>query len=505
MARALIGMGLQERSKNEYAHICIINTCAVTHVAAKKCRQTINHATRMHPIVIVTGCYAALQACNDNISAHSAIVYIKDKHTIPQAVEQLLSTIISMPSDMAQACQHDAGNTNYRTCSPSVEQAVHRALNRQFTEHFADASPSVEASAKCTINNNHTSSTAPTTTTMMLEQKACLNTMHKVYAAMQHAYIYIKRKLSHARHACARMEHASRGASGMDTGTQGFYAAYSLHGRTRSFLKAQDGCNYGCSYCAVPLARGRSRSASIGALVQQASAIAAAGVKEIVLTGINLGAYDGGGGACLLDLLHALQQIAGIERYRLSSIEPNLLSENIINFVASAPKMMPHFHIPLQSGSDRILRLMRRRYTTDLFRQKLAYIGACMPHAFVGVDVIAGFPSERDDDFAASVSLLREVGAAYVHAFPFSVREGTLAAAMRQLPHAVIMRRARMLGVLCGQLHAAFVARHVGLRMDVLFEGAEHDGMMAGYTPNYIRVERPFDAALVNQIVQVQV
>jgi threonylcarbamoyladenosine tRNA methylthiotransferase MtaB len=294
-----------------------------------------------------------------------------------------------------------------------------------------------------------------------------------------------------------------------------FTPAWSVGDRTRSFLKVQDGCDYRCSYCTIHSARGSSRNAPVADLVARAGEIAARGVKEIVLTGVNTGDFGRTTGESFLDLLRALDGVDGVERYRISSIEPNLLTDGIIDFCASSAKFQPHFHIPLQSGSDRILGLMRRRYTAAGFADRLARVRQVMPDTFFGVDVIVGFPGETDADFDASRALLELVRPSQLHVFPYSVRPGTPAADMPgRVSPAVAAERAAALGLLSERLHAGFVARFAGTRAEVLWEGggppanctARKRGsreMMSGFTGNYIRVRAPYDPALVNTITPV--
>jgi threonylcarbamoyladenosine tRNA methylthiotransferase MtaB len=297
-----------------------------------------------------------------------------------------------------------------------------------------------------------------------------------------------------------------------------YFPAHSSGERTRSFLKVQDGCDYCCAYCTIHYARGGSRNPSIASLVAQAREIAARGIKEIVLTGVNTGDFGHTTGERFIDLLRALDGVEGIERYRISSIEPNLLTDEIIDFCASSRRFMPHFHIPLQSGSDRVLGLMRRRYTTAKFADRLARVRSVMPETFFGVDVIVGFPGERDADFEDTYRFLERVRPAELHVFPYSVRPGTPAAAMPdRVPPAVAAARAARLGELSRELHAEFVARFAGTRALVLFEATtvaanpatQHVGgrgsrMMCGFTGNYIKVCRPYDPALVNRIVETE-
>jgi threonylcarbamoyladenosine tRNA methylthiotransferase MtaB len=283
-----------------------------------------------------------------------------------------------------------------------------------------------------------------------------------------------------------------------------FFPAYSTGGRTRSFLKVQDGCDYHCSYCTVPLARGASRNIPIAEIVAQAREIAAEGQREIVITGVNTGDFGRTTGESFIELLRALDGVEGIERYRISSIEPNLLSDEVIAFTAASARFQPHFHIPLQSGSDRILALMKRRYTTAKFAERVAKVRESMPEAFIGVDVIVGFPGETEDDFEQAYSFIEELGPAFLHVFPYSARPGTPAAAMAdQVPAQVAAARAARLGALSTRLHGEFCARFEGRPVRVLWESTERDGMMSGFTENYVRVRAPWDASKVGTVEDV--
>jgi threonylcarbamoyladenosine tRNA methylthiotransferase MtaB len=283
-----------------------------------------------------------------------------------------------------------------------------------------------------------------------------------------------------------------------------FYPAWSAGDRTRSFLKVQDGCDYRCAYCTIHYARGASRNAPIAGIVEQARQTAARGVKEIVITGVNTGDFGRSTGEKFIDLLHALEGVPGIERYRISSIEPNLLTDGIIDFCAASPRFMPHFHIPLQSGSDRILGLMRRRYTTARFAERVGRVREKMDDAFIGVDVIVGFPGETDEDFAATREFLAGLRPSQLHVFPYSVRPGTPAAEMpgRVAPHLAAERAAR-LGEVSDTLLAEFTARFAGTTAEVLWEGDKKDGTMSGFTANYLKVTAPYDPEKVNTIEKV--
>ena len=297
---------------------------------------------------------------------------------------------------------------------------------------------------------------------------------------------------------------------GHNTGT--FFPAYSSGERTRSFLKVQDGCDYKCHYCTVPYARGESRNIPIAEIIPLAEAIAAEGIKEIVLTGVNTGDFGRSTGETFYDLIRELNEVEGIERYRISSIEPNLLTEEMVDWIASGTKFLPHFHIPLQSGCDTILREMGRRYDTAAFAHKIQYIRQKMevpggPKVFFGIDVIVGFPGETDELFEETYTFLRDVvRPAFIHIFPYSRRAGTPAASRKdQVQDSVKTLRVQRLEALCQELHEEFVEAHKGLTGKVLFESTDRNGMMEGYTENYIRVTAPYDSAAINNIVEIEI
>lgn len=298
------------------------------------------------------------------------------------------------------------------------------------------------------------------------------------------------------------------------------FAAYSSgEERTRSFLKVQDGCDNFCAYCTVPFARGRSRSISIDTAVSEAEKIAAAGVREIVLTGVNTGDFGRKSGESFLELLKRLNAVEGIERYRISSIEPNLLTEDIIDWIASGTKFQPHFHIPLQSGSDTILKDVGRKYTTEFFAEKIDYIrskmnpkpgetypdGSLKPSVFFGIDVIAGLPGETDELFQETYDFLKDrIRPAFIHIFPYSRRAGTRSAMRKdQVQDCVKTKRVEMLEGLCRSLNEEFIESQKGVKEKVLFEESCNDGKMSGYTGNYIRVERNWDESLAGKLVEV--
>jgi len=286
-----------------------------------------------------------------------------------------------------------------------------------------------------------------------------------------------------------------------------FNTSYSLHDRTRTFLKVQDGCDYSCTFCTIPLARGSSRSDSIANIISTAKEIAKTEVKEIVLTGVNTGDFGlqhGERKERFIDLVKVLDQIEGIDRFRISSIEPNLLSDEIIDFVAQSIRFVPHFHIPLQSGSNKILKLMRRRYQRELYISRVEKIKSAMPHACIGVDVIVGFPGETHEDFLETYNFLNELPISYLHVFTYSERENTAAA---QMPDAVSKKdrneRSKMLHILSDKKRRYFYEQHLGSTQTALFENDIEEGLMHGFTENYIRVAAKYDPLLINELKKV--
>lgn len=290
-----------------------------------------------------------------------------------------------------------------------------------------------------------------------------------------------------------------------------FVDAYSLGDRTRVFLKAQDGCDYTCSFCTIPLARGKSRSDSVENVVKNATDIAKQNIKEIVLTGVNLGDFGNNASKTsnrkaetFFDLVKQLDGVEGIERFRISSIEPNLLKDEIIEYVAQSKRFVPHFHIPLQSGSNKMLKAMRRRYLRELYAERVAKIKALMPHCCIGVDVIVGFPGETDDDFLDTYNFLNELPVSYLHVFTYSERDNTDAIHLpNAVPVAVRKKRNKMLRILSAKKLRSFYEQHLGETRTVLFEGDNKEGFMHGFTDNYVKVKTPFNAALINQLKPV--
>ena len=282
--------------------------------------------------------------------------------------------------------------------------------------------------------------------------------------------------------------------------------SFSGEDRTRTFFKIQDGCDYFCTYCAIPYARGRSRSASIEETLCAARRIASTGAKEVVLTGVNTGTFGQHQSESFLDLLRGLDAIEGIERYRISSIEPNLLTDNIIDFVAQSRAFLPHFHIPLQAGSDHVLQLMHRRYDTALYRSKLEYIKQAMPDACIATDVMAGFNGENEEEFEKTLSFIDSLPISYLHVFTYSDRPGTAALKLgEKIPVPIRREHTARLLELSEKKHKAFVATQLGKRRPVLWESSNHNGNMEGWTDNYIRLCRPYESALVNTVTEEEI
>ena len=284
-----------------------------------------------------------------------------------------------------------------------------------------------------------------------------------------------------------------------------FFASFSSGDRTRTFLKVQDGCDYCCAYCTIHNARGASRNIPIAEIVEEARQIAKVGQKEIVITGINTGDFGRTTGENFIDLLKALDKVEGIERYRISSIEPNLITDEIIEFCALSPKFQHHFHIPIQSGSDAILAKMRRRYTTAKFRERMEAIRKFMPDAFIGIDVIVGFPGETEEEFEKTYTFLDSIKPSFLHIFPYSERENTPAIDFpNKVPHSVATERVTRLEELSNRLHQEFCMGAIGTQESVLFESSEKGGMMFGYTGTYLRVKVPYDREKINTICRVE-
>lgn len=302
---------------------------------------------------------------------------------------------------------------------------------------------------------------------------------------------------------------AGQGVGGVHSGDIGqvirFDPAYSLHDRTRSFLKVQDGCDYHCSYCTIPLARGQSRNAPVADLVDQARLIAADGIREVVLSGVNVGDFGKSTGETFLQLITALDEVEGLDRIRISSIEPNLLSDEVIAFVAASARFAPHFHIPLQNGSDKILGLMRRRYSRALFADRVSKARLLMPDCCIGVDVIVGFPGETDQEFDDAYAFLSALPIAYLHVFAYSERPNTPAIALPgKVQPALRAERSKRLLALSEAKRLAFYGQMTGKMARVLWEQRESGGLMTGFTEQYVKVEAPFRSGFLGRVSQVR-
>lgn len=398
VARVFASRGVQRVHEGDTPDFIVINSCSVTEMADKKCRQAIRSFVRRYPDakIVVTGCYAQLK---------------------PGEVADLPGVVVVAGTD------HKLELADY------LDQVLHE-------------------------------------------------------------------------------DHAERAATFVTPAKEirSFSPSCSRGDRTRYFLKVQDGCDYWCSYCTIPMARGRSRSGSIDEIVAQAREVAAEGGKEIVITGVNIGDFGRGRGETFLDLCRRLDEVEGIERYRISSIEPNLLTDGLIDFVASSRRFMPHFHIPLQNGSDEVLRLMRRRYDTALFRSKIEHIRRVMPDAFIGVDLIVGARGETEELFEQSKAFVESLDISRLHVFTYSERPGTRAL---EIGHAVSQeekhRRTRLMLAVSERKLKEFTSRFIGTVRPLLVEHPRHDGSMAGFTDNYLRVNIAPDPDLSNTVVPVRI
>ena len=474
--------GLEVVPWEEQADVYLINTCSVTERAEKKCRNVIRKMHRTSPgaRIIVTGCYAELRR-NDllAIDGVSLVFGAKEKSRV---VPDTMELILNSGSD--------------GTASPSALRAPSRPA--------CGGPPVHEATGGHGAGNAITA--ASTATKTVTHHGSQTNEAIDINTVLEQPLPSMNGSSDQEPMSAAEYKEISKETM----------AAFSSEERTRSFLKVQDGCNNFCAYCTVPYARGNSRNIPISEVLEQARRIAGAGIKEIVITGVNTGDFGRTTGESFLDLLKRLNDVEGIERYRISSIEPNLITEDIVDWIASGTKFQPHFHIPLQSGSDTILKRVGRRYTTEFFADRIDYIRSRMdpkagqddkPFVFFGIDVIAGLPGETEELFEETYSFLKDrVRPAFIHVFPYSRRPGTVAAGWKdQVKDAVKTERVARLEALCGGLHTAFVERNRGRRSQVLWESDEKDGMMGGYTGNYIRVERPYDPVLVNMVEDITI
>ena len=441
--RGFVANGLEVVPWEDKADVYLINTCSVTERAEKKCRNVIRKMHRASPEakIIVTGCYAELR--RNDLQAIEGVALVFGAKEKSKVVPETMQLILNST---------DGGYDSTGTVAARGHVNGWTAVGGTGRSAKREGSGGVISADGTNI------------------KEISKETM----------------------------------------------AAFSSEERTRSFLKVQDGCNNFCAYCTVPYARGNSRNIPISEVIEQAGKIAGTGIKEIVITGVNTGDFGRTTGESFLDLLKRLNDVDGIERYRISSIEPNLITEDIIDWIASGTKFQPHFHIPLQSGSDTILKRVGRHYTTEFFADRIDYIRSVMdprpddttkPFVFFGIDVIAGLPGETDELFEETYSFLRDrVKPAFIHVFPYSRRPGTVAAGWKdQVKDSLKTERVARLEALCGELHSEFVEKNRGRRSQVLWESDVKDGMMGGYTGNYIRVERPYDPALVNMVEDITI
>lgn len=392
IARSFQSAGYARVDYTEFANVYVINTCSVTDMADKKCRNIVNRAMRINPEakVVVIGCYAQLKPEEIvSIPGVDLVLGANEKFNVIEHIEGI---------DKA-----DNG------------KVIHGKIGR----------------------------------------------------------------------------------------VKEFHPSFSAGDRTRTFFKVQDGCDYYCTFCTIPLARGKSRSNTVAQTIEKAKEIEATDVKEVVLTGVNTGDFGSGTDENFYDLVVALDQL-NIDRFRISSIEPNLLTDDIIAFSAQSKKFVPHFHIPLQSGSDRILKNMKRKYLSALYADRVSKIKTLMPDACIGVDVIVGFPGETDEDFMETYNFLRDLDVSYFHVFTYSERPNTLADKMEEIvPVPVRQERNKMLRILSEKKKRAFYASQLNKVKTVLWEGENHEGYLQGFTENYVRVKTPYDAAKINTFEQV--
>ncbi|WP_282039101.1 tRNA (N(6)-L-threonylcarbamoyladenosine(37)-C(2))-methylthiotransferase MtaB [Saccharicrinis aurantiacus] len=394
IARGLMEEGFSKVKFTDFADVYVLNTCSVTEIADKKCRQAINKAIKINPnaFIVVTGCFAQLK---------------------PQAISEM----------------------------PGVDLVLGSNEKFKMADYLGD----------------------------------------------------LQKKASGEIHA------------GKISTNKEFFPSYSMGDRTRTFLKVQDGCDYFCSYCTIPLARGKSRNANIKTTVDLAKKAAKEGAKEIILTGVNIGDFGKSTNETFFDLVKELDKIEEIQRFRISSIEPNLLSDDIIEFVAKSDKIMPHFHIPLQSGSNKILALMKRKYNRELFAKRVEKIKSLLPNAFIGVDVIVGVRGETDTHFNEALEFIKSLEISQLHVFTYSERPNTKALTIEHIvPIEERKKRSQILHELSDKKTRFFYQQFEGQEEQVLFEGSENNGFMNGFTQNYLKVRIPYNEKLTNQITSVK-
>ena len=492
--RGFINAGYESVPWNKGADLFVINTCSVTEHADKKSRNIIRKLHKVSPdaTIVVTGCYAQLKKAEVEALEGVSLVFGANEKS------SLVTTTLDYIAQRAEM----AGPVTSAACDTCHEIGEHGEVTKMYRENVLDGTK--PSNSGILYRENVLSGTKSTDS----DDTSSLSRPH--YETGEPSEETLD----------ANKPSTTKPSQPTTSPQEETFAAYSSgEERTRSFLKVQDGCDNFCAYCTVPYARGRSRSISIDKAVSEAKKIAASGVKEIVLTGVNTGDFGRKTGESFLDLLKALNDVQGIERYRISSIEPNLLTDDIVDWIASGTKFLPHFHIPLQSGSDTILKDVGRKYTTEFFANKIAYIrekmnpkpgelnadGSKKPDVFFGIDVIAGLPGETDELFLETYNFLKDrIKPAFIHIFPYSRRAGTRSAARKdQVQDCVKTKRVAMLEELCKTLNEDFIASQKGVREQVLFEEDNNDGVMSGYTGNYIKVDRPWDPTLAGKIVEV--
>lgn len=514
--RGFINAGYESVLWNKGADLFVINTCSVTEHADKKSRNIIRKLHKVSPdaTIVVTGCYAQLKKAEVEALEGVSLVFGANEKS------SLVTTTLDYIAQRAEMAGSDT-NAARDTCHETGEHGEVTSSSNALADTAAVTGTRHEAGepSEVTSSENTPTDTAAVTGTRRGAGE------HGDSTKMYRENVLYGTKPSNS--GILYRENVLSGTKSTDatptvttSQQEETFAAYSSgEERTRSFLKVQDGCDNFCAYCTVPYARGRSRSISIDKAVSEAKKIAASGVKEIVLTGVNTGDFGRKTGESFLDLLKALNDVQGIERYRISSIEPNLLTDDIVDWIASGTKFLPHFHIPLQSGSDTILKDVGRKYTTEFFANKIAYIrekmnpkpgelnadGSKKTDVFFGIDVIAGLPGETDELFLETYNFLKDrIKPAFIHIFPYSRRAGTRSAARKdQVQDCVKTKRVAMLEELCKTLNEEFIASQKGVREQVLFEEDNNDGVMSGYTGNYIKVDRPWDPTLAGKIVEV--
>ena len=459
LGKELLSRGHQRASQNEVPDVCVVNTCSVTDAADHKDRQTINQLHRKYPnaIIIVTGCYAQLQP--EQIAQIPGVDYVlgqNEKYDIPALVDTLESQLL----------HHSTPPPHHTTPPPHhTTQLPHHA-----TPPPHNATPPL-----------HHTTPPPHHATQPLHNATQL--LHNATPPPHHATPHI--------HVCAIRE------------VEEFHGVHSGDDRTRCFIKVQDGCNYFCTYCTIPYARGKSRNPKIEEVVRTAQQAIDQGAKELILTGVNIGDFGRTTGERFIDLLRALDNLsplASAYRIRISSCEPNLLTDEVIDFVANSKHFAPHFHIPLQSGSNEVLQIMKRRYTRELFAERVQHIKSVMPHAFIGVDCMVGVRGETQEYWEDYLAFVRSLDVSQLHVFTYSERANTrmLEMDLYVVPKSERQRRSKILHEVSEQKTRDFYAKHANRAALVLWESKREGDQMSGFTDNYIKVYRPYDKTKIN-------